>query len=181
VSPLATDAPLKPVFQWEAVSGAGGYELVVSRLLDLSSPVISKTGLQSLTSNSWPSDITLDYAAPYYWRVRAVTSSGSGAWSATGIFVTRSAPVLIATVTATIISTPLPPPPSQTTGVTLPAASQTVVTAVPPTTTGSPPLVPQISGETPEGVYYALAGGGAGVVLLASIILLARSGKKRLL
>jgi hypothetical protein len=42
-------------------------------------------------------------------------------------------------------------------------------------------LVPQIWSETPDWVYYSLAGGGVGVVLLSAIILLARSGKKRLL
>ena len=173
------NAALKPLFQWSAVSGATGYELVVSQNQDFSNPAISKTGSQSLSSNSWTSDVSLAYSTFYYWQVRAITAAGAGPWSAAGTFVTvdQSAP------TVTVTTTSPPPAPSHTTSVTAPASSQPVVTtAVPPTTAGStPPVVPAIPSAIPGWVYYATAGGGAVVLLLAVIILLAKGGRKRLL
>jgi hypothetical protein len=171
------NAALEPLFQWSAMTGATGYELVVSRSQDFSNPVISKTGSQSVSSNSWASDVSLAYSTLYYWRVRAVTAAGAGPWSVTGIFVTLDA----AAPTVTVITTNPPPAPSQTITVTAPASSQPVVTTAVPTTTAVPPVVPAVPGGIPGWVYYATAGGGAVVLLLAVIALLARGGRKRLL
>jgi hypothetical protein len=171
------NAALKPLFQWSAVSGATGYELVVSPNQDFSNPVISKSGSQGLSSNSWTSDVSLAYSTLYYWQVRAITAAGAGPWSAAGIFVTldKTAPAV------TVTTTSPPPPPSQTITITSPTATQPAVTTVAPTTTGSPPVVPAIPSEIPAWVYYVTAGGGVVLLLLAVIILLARGGKNRLL
>ena len=178
-APLTANIGLEPSFEWSEVDGATGYELVVSKISDFSNPVISKTGAQSLAVNSWKSRVILDYSTHYFWRVRAITAAVAGPWSTTGIFSTLDEPQVVPTVT--VISTIPPPAPSQTVTVSSPAASQTVATISSPTMTGSPPVVPQISAETPDWVYYALAGGAAGVVLLSAIILLARSRKKPIL
>ncbi|RJO62410.1 MAG: hypothetical protein C4542_04110 [Dehalococcoidia bacterium] len=221
VSPLAWGAALKPLFQWNPVSKATGYELVVSRKSDFTNPVVSKTGTHSLTNSYWQSDVALDNSTVYYWRVRALASSLAGEWSAAGAFLTQAATVPTTTVvpssttpntspattTALPVSTPPPSilttpvtstvpavtvtvtilpvlPPSPVPTVIVPAsttAAQSPVTVVPPPTAGAPLIVPQIPGETPDWVYYVLAGGSAGVVLLSAIILLARSRKKPLL
>ena len=49
-------------------------------------PVIIKTGAYALPSTAWQSDISLDYDATYYWKVRVSSSGGYNAWSAISAF-----------------------------------------------------------------------------------------------
>lgn len=211
------DVILSPFFHWSQVPDASSYELVVSKRYDYANPVISRTGVRRLATNFWQSDVVLDYSTLYFWRVRAVGSSGTGSWTDTGIFTTLAAAVPASTVapsstapsttlavtTALAVSTSpplvstslhtaapaatasitmLPPTPVLTVTSSAPTTDvQSPVTAVAPSTNVSPPVLPQISGETPDWVYYALAGGGSGLVLLSAIILLASSRKKPLL
>ncbi|MFH0769283.1 MAG: hypothetical protein V1932_06930 [Chloroflexota bacterium] len=93
-SPKAGDTgvPIKPVFQWGAIEGSDSYELLVSTDISFSSPVIVKTGDYSLPSTAWQSDISLDYNATYYWKVRASGSNSYSAWSAAGGFTTTLPP-----------------------------------------------------------------------------------------
>jgi hypothetical protein len=56
--------------------------------MDFVHPAIAKSGSYAIPTNAWQCDVGLDYLTTYYWRVRAVSQSTIGAWSATGIFTT---------------------------------------------------------------------------------------------
>jgi len=86
--------PLKPIFQWSAIAGADSYELLVATDASFTNPIIIKIGAYALPATAWQSDISLDYDATYYWKVRASGSSGYSAWSAVSAFTTRSSPAI---------------------------------------------------------------------------------------
>ncbi|MBA7659974.1 hypothetical protein ES703_67973 [subsurface metagenome] len=86
--------PLKPIFQWSAIAGADSYELLVSTDVSFIHPIIIKIGAYALPATAWQSDISLDYDATYYWKVRASSSSGYSAWSAVSAFTTKSSPAI---------------------------------------------------------------------------------------
>jgi photosystem II stability/assembly factor-like uncharacterized protein len=113
------DVPVKPVFEWTAVVGAGAYELLVATDADFSHPVIVKINEYSLPVNAWQSDVSLDYETTYYWKVRATASGTKSAWSAVGVFTTESAPPLNEE------SPPITPP-----GETTPATPQDTITSL---------------------------------------------------
>ena len=102
----ASGAPIKPVFQWSALTGADSYELLVSTDVSFSSPIVVKIGDYALPTTAWQSDINLDYDTAYYWQVRASSANSYSAWSAVGVFTTGSPP--------SALSSPpeLPSPPS---------------------------------------------------------------------
>jgi photosystem II stability/assembly factor-like uncharacterized protein len=86
----ATSVPVKPIFQWSAVAGADGYELVVSTEYAVDNPTILKTDTFALPSTAWQANIELDYDTTYYWKVRAVSSNTYSPWSAVSAFTTES-------------------------------------------------------------------------------------------
>ncbi len=86
--------PLKPIFQWSAIAGADSYELLVATDASFTNPIIIKIGAYALPATAWQSDISLDYDATYYWKVRASGSSSYSAWSAVSAFTTESSPEL---------------------------------------------------------------------------------------
>ena len=86
--------PLKPIFQWSAIAEADSYELLVATDASFTNPIIIKIGAYALPATAWQSDISLDYDATYYWKVRASGSSGYSAWSAVSAFTTESSPEL---------------------------------------------------------------------------------------
>jgi hypothetical protein len=90
----AREIPVKPIFQWTAIVGADTYDLLVATDADFSHPVIVKINGYSLPTNAWQCDVSLDYATTYYWKVRAIASGTSSAWSATGVFITEAAPAV---------------------------------------------------------------------------------------
>jgi hypothetical protein len=90
----ATDVPIEPIFQWSAIAGAEGYELVVSTIATFDNPTILKTGGYALPSTAWQCNISLNYDTTYYWRVRAVSADSCSAWSAVGAFSTEPEPTL---------------------------------------------------------------------------------------
>jgi photosystem II stability/assembly factor-like uncharacterized protein len=87
--PGATGVPLKPIFQWSAVAGANGYELVVSTHPAVDNPTILKTGTYALPNTAWQANLELDYDTTYYWKVRAVSTNTYSPWSAVGAFTTK--------------------------------------------------------------------------------------------
>jgi photosystem II stability/assembly factor-like uncharacterized protein len=89
--PGATGVSLKPIFQWSAVAGANGYELVVSTHSAVDNPTILKTGTFLLPNTAWETNIELDYDTTYYWKVRAVSADTYSPWSAVSAFTTKSA------------------------------------------------------------------------------------------
>ncbi len=88
----AGGVPVKPIFQWSAVAGADGYELVVSTKSAVDNPTILKTGTFALPTTAWQANIELDYDTTYYWKVRAVSSNTSSPWSAVSAFTTEPLP-----------------------------------------------------------------------------------------
>ena len=101
---------LKPILQWSAIDGADRYELLVSTEVSFASPVIIKTGDYALPSTAWLCDITLDYNATYYWKVRAIGSGTSSAWSAVGAFTTEPPPEQTGLSPQEATPSPLPGP-----------------------------------------------------------------------
>ena len=77
-------------FTWKNVQYADSYTLVLSKSSDLSSPVVTKTGLTTGTaySNAGP----LDYSTTYYWKVTALKGSNVLSVSSVSTFTTVSAP-----------------------------------------------------------------------------------------
>jgi photosystem II stability/assembly factor-like uncharacterized protein len=90
----ASGVPIKPVFQWSAIAGADGYELVVSTDSAFGNPTILKTDTYALPNTAWRASIGLSYNTTYYWRVRAVTSDTYSPWSAVSAFTTEPDPQL---------------------------------------------------------------------------------------
>ena len=74
-----------PTFSWNAALNASTYNLTVSRYANLSSPVISQTGL---TSTSYTGSGLSD-GPTYYWGVEAVNAYGS-TWSSIWSFTTAA-------------------------------------------------------------------------------------------
>jgi len=103
----ASGVTVKPIFQWSAVAGADGYELMVSTKAALDNPTILKTDSYALTTTAWQCNVSLDYNTTYYWKVRAVNGDTHSAWSAVGAFSTEAPPLEAE-------SLPEPPPPPET-------------------------------------------------------------------
>jgi len=101
--------PLKPIFQWSAIAGADSYELLVATDASFTNPIIIKLGTYALPATAWQSDISLDYDATYYWKVRASGSSSYSAWSAVSAFTTESLSELTPP-SSSESSSPLPSP-----------------------------------------------------------------------
>jgi hypothetical protein len=86
----ATDINVPVTLQWNASNRAESYTVQVSKNPNMSSPVISQSGI---TGTSYEVS-GLDYVTQYYWRVRAVNPAGNSSWSTTYNFTTE---VLIVT------------------------------------------------------------------------------------
>ena len=88
----AREVPQKPVFQWDAIGGAEGYELLVSTDILFTKLVVMKDGADALPVTAWQSDTALDYDTTYYWKVRGCSRDSHSAWSAVSAFTTGPAP-----------------------------------------------------------------------------------------
>jgi len=152
----AGGVPLRPIFQWSAVAGAESYELLVSDDVSFANPLIVKVGAYALPSTAWQCDVNLNCDIAYYWKVRAISSDTSSAWSAVGAFTTESQPEPPVSV-----SSPPPSPP--------PAPSSS------PSPSVSPPSPPPSSSQqtTPEWVKWIMyLGGGLLLIMLAMLIIM---------
>jgi photosystem II stability/assembly factor-like uncharacterized protein len=88
----ASGVPVKPVFQWSAIAGADGYELIVSTDPAFGNPTILKTDTYALPTTAWQANIGLNYDTTYYWKVRAVSAESYSPWSAVSAFITEPEP-----------------------------------------------------------------------------------------
>ncbi|MBL7166567.1 MAG: hypothetical protein ISS55_08785 [Dehalococcoidales bacterium] len=88
----AREVPQKPVFQWDAIEGAEGYELLVSTDMLFTDLAVMKDGADALPVTAWQSDVILDYDTTYYWKVRGCSQDSHSAWSAVSAFTTGPAP-----------------------------------------------------------------------------------------
>jgi hypothetical protein len=97
-APNAENIPLRPAFQWTAVTGATGYQIQIADNYKFSGsqlagdpdastePMVSRI---RLTSTVFSIGFDLEEDTTYYWRVRAESGKeDTGAW-ATGSFHTR--------------------------------------------------------------------------------------------
>ncbi|HOC41907.1 MAG TPA: SBBP repeat-containing protein [Thermoanaerobaculales bacterium] len=86
----ATDQPLRPTFQWTAVTGADSYGLEVDDSPAFGSPAISQTGILGTTFTP-SSDLEED--TTYHWRARSENLCGAGVASAVFSFTTAALPL----------------------------------------------------------------------------------------
>jgi photosystem II stability/assembly factor-like uncharacterized protein len=105
----ATGVPIEPIFQWSAIAGAEGYELMVSTIATFDNPTVLKTDDYALPNTAWQCNISLNYDTTYYWKVRAVSADSCSAWSAVSAFSTKTAPS-DPTGTVAEAATPTPTP-----------------------------------------------------------------------
>jgi hypothetical protein len=162
-----TGVSIKPLFQWNAVTGADAYELLVSTDIQFSHPLIVKSGAEALPTTAWQADISLSYDTTYYWKVRALGASTYSAWSAASSFSTELPPPPAIPLAATPpIILPVPIPPQAMPPVLLPPASP-------------PPLLlppPAQSPSTPDWVIFLISALFLVIVLLIITILVLAIG-----
>jgi len=133
----AENVPVRPIFQWTAVTGADAYELMVAKDADFTSPSITRLAPYALSATAWQCDVTLDYETTYYWKVRAISTTTHGDWSSAVAFTTESLPSPPAP------EAPLPDTAPSATRITpLPAPSMPKQLTPPAPTPPSPQITP---------------------------------------
>ncbi len=174
--PGAKTVPLKPSFQWTAITGASAYELMVSDNTDFNNPIIDRTGQYAIPTNAWQCDVSLNYNTSYYWKIRALNDSTHGYWSSTGLFTTEPEPVpdlplIIPTSNPGTISTGIPDVPEVPLPV-LPVQNQEKpeTTILPPQNTSAFPDFNQLV-SLPAWIIYLICVLVSAVILSLFIIL----------
>ncbi len=163
---------LQPLFQWSAVPGADAYELLVATNADFTNPVIIKTGDYALPTNAWQSNVSLDHATIYYWKVRAINSDTYSDWSAVGAFATEAKvtpPPPPITLPPAVSALPMP------TVISPPPAIQPV-TPVPPLLPPPPPAQVQMA---PDWLMYIIGALLLTIVLLVVAVMVLAMGMRR--
>lgn len=148
----AGGVPRRPIFQWDAIAGAENYELMVGTDTAIVTPVISRNGDYAIPGTAWESNIILEYATTYYWKVRGINAASKSAWSNVSAFRTEEKPG----------SSPSPSP----------------LSGAPPTI-GKGDVKPapetaekQIVEVTPAWNYYVMGGEFAVIILLIVLLLI---------
>ena len=91
-APGSIAAPITDItFTWTEVTGADLYDWVLSPNVDLSSPIISVTGIVG-TGYTMPIGTALAYDTTYYWQVTAYSEGAAIMSSPIGTFTTVSGP-----------------------------------------------------------------------------------------
>ena len=163
---------IKPIFQWSAVAGAEAYELLISTDANFANPAITKTGEYALPTSAWQCNLSLDYDTTYYWKVKAISTTTSSAWSTVGAFTTESPPptppAKFPPATPPPSPTPVPPAPPQATSLVPPPDASLVPPPMltPPPPSPPAPLQPQPL-PTPGWTVYLI-----GALLLVIILLI---------
>jgi hypothetical protein len=163
-------APVRPLFQWNAVPGAAAYELIASSDTQFSNLVVNRTGDYSLPATAWQGNSDLDYGTTYYWKVRAISSDTKSAWSAVSSFTTElPQPSLVQPSTPPTIVVPIPTPSPAT-------------PSVPPSPPQpSPPLPssPTLVQDAPNWVIYLIGALLLVIILLIVTVLVLALGPRR--
>jgi hypothetical protein len=133
VSPVAGDKQVttRPVFQWDEVTGATGYELTVSTEVSFINPVVVKSGAAALPSTACQSDVELEHGTTHFWKVRAIGEGTTSAWSVTRAFTTEPAPAPTGPVASSSSPSQAPEPPPSGLRETAPTAPAPVTPAPP--------------------------------------------------
>jgi hypothetical protein len=100
---------VKPIFQWSTIASADKYDLLVVKDNTFSEIVIDRTGDNTLSSNAWESEISLENDTTYYWKVKPRSDPSVGMWSAVSAFTTESAPLTTVTIEKSLPTTTDPP------------------------------------------------------------------------
>jgi hypothetical protein len=87
----ATNISLTPTLNWNSSSNAVSFELQVSASEQFVSTVLSQSDLTATEYNVAAS--VLSYSTEYFWRVRAVNTTGNSAWSTVWSFTTEDEPI----------------------------------------------------------------------------------------
>ena len=82
----STDVSVNPIFKWNSVEYATGYDFILLSKLD--------TVITMSISDTTITDLVLEYALDYSWKVRATNKIGDGDWSNLYDFVTVGLPAL---------------------------------------------------------------------------------------
>lgn len=83
-SPMGVMMDPTPAFSWNAVTGAGYYDILVNNYTTGQSSVLRNS---HVNGTSWTTTTTLNFGQTYQWQVRAFTSSGvAGPWSTLATF-----------------------------------------------------------------------------------------------
>jgi hypothetical protein len=155
----ASDVPVSnTTFTWPPVTGATGYQFVLSDAAANTSanPFAIIDYSANTTTNAEVLQETLKYNETYWWEVRAVAGNTQGAWTVM-MFTTKSAPVATTATTPAVTQTIVVP--------TQPAVTPIVtVTNLPPTT----------SQAIPSYLLWAVIAVGA-VLVIAVIVLIVRT------
>ncbi len=99
----AADIMLDAELQWSAASGAGQYELVLSKNDDLSNPIQNNILDGNLIQLS-----DLEELTTYFWKIRAINTYGWTAWSETRSFTTGTKSSVLETENGTMMIYPVP-------------------------------------------------------------------------
>ncbi len=94
---LSVKQPVKPKFQWTSPEGAEKYNFMLAKDINFKTIVAGKSGVPS---NNFTYDKELETYTQYFWKVQAVSTLGSSAWSEIFSFTTGGLgpdnPVLLA-------------------------------------------------------------------------------------
>ncbi|MFA5315960.1 MAG: hypothetical protein WC369_00890, partial [Dehalococcoidales bacterium] len=164
VSPTAGDQQVmtRPVFQWDEVTGASSYELMVSDEVSFTRPALVKSGAAAIPGTAWQSDLALEPGTIYYWRVKAVGNGTNSAWSATRAFTTASSPPDTEHIAPPPAGDKLPPSPSPT-----------ELHSILPADVNGPAPADETTSLTPDAPYWArwFLYFGAALLLIATAAL----------
>lgn len=112
---------LTPAFQWNAVTGAESYSLIISKFPYGAGNIVYSPGPLTATSLMLPAG-TLTYGENYRWSVQALSSSSTSSLSESLYFVTPQPPapnpVYTAPNSGTVTRYTPPAPPTQTPAIT---------------------------------------------------------------
>ncbi|MCB0706424.1 MAG: T9SS type A sorting domain-containing protein, partial [Saprospiraceae bacterium] len=87
LSPIdeSTGIPLTTTFNWQEVQGAETYQIQISEDNAFATIVVDESDLMNNTMDYTFSEFDM----PYYWRVRAINSTGESPWSEVWSFTTE--------------------------------------------------------------------------------------------
>lgn len=95
----AVNAPISPLFIWTSVASADTYTIQISNSSNFSTILHEQSGIGT---NQYQCPVSLPYQTTLYWRIRANSGCGSGAFSSVSQFSTTNF------ICTTISSTDLP-------------------------------------------------------------------------
>lgn len=167
---------LRPVFQWEEVSGSPAYELVVSDEAAFDNAVLLMAGTTAINATAWQPDIEFAPGKIYYWRVKTAGDNTTGLWSATRAFTTALA--LVPSQTVPVVTPPPSPLPAQTVSPVSPPSQTPIGAESPPVKEPTPPPAAPSPTNNPDWTKLIIFFGSAllvvAVVGVAALIVLTR-------